>query len=977
MTFKTTKLRDAIAFSLAVGATTLAGTGLASAQTTTAPTQATELDRITVTGSRIKRVDVETSSPVLQLDRQQIEATGLQTVGEILRTISTADNAGLSNVTSSTNANDGSQTISLRNLGVARTLVLVNGRRWVDGGGAVDLTTIPTAMIERIEVLKDGASAIYGSDAIAGVINIILRSNFEGATASAYIGQNSHGDGTLQAYDFSLGSSFDRGNVVISASYTDQDPIMAGDREISSHPVFACRRDRIGGSQCGSIFPQRGSIFMDDGRFLTLRPEREIEGLEPGQRTVGDFRPFTNADRYNFAPTNFLLTPSQRTTFYSQGTFNLTDNINFNSSLYFNKRASVTQIAEVPLTIGGFFFGSGPQWDFPISADNVYNPFGEDINAIGFRTSAVGPRINRQSYDNWGFSGGFDGNFELGNRFFDWEAIYQTFESAQSSTGANFINLFNLAKGLGPSFVENGVALCGTPGAPIAGCVPVNLLNGQAGLTPDMINFIAYGPVQEFSTKRDNYLLNLSGDLFELPGGMAGFAAGYEYRKDGLSDIPDSLVASGGSSTNFREPTSGQVTVDEFYLELALPLLKDVPFAERLEINLAGRFSDYNSSGFVGPNRVNADQLGDTTNLKFGFTWKPYQDLLVRGNWAETFRAPSVDDLFGGGSEGFPSATDPCDRGQINTLPAEGRARCIAEGVPPEGIDQFNSQIRGLFGGNPNLQPEDGTTRTLGLVYSPSWVQGLNFTLDWWKIELTNGLANVSVNTVLSRCYRENNPVSCDAVLRSAANQQVNTVRAGSENLSQLSVEGFDFGFTYNFETSFGRFRTTLDTSYTSEYFAGAIGAATPPTNQVGQLIGTTGARWRKRGNLNLDWSRGDWGANWTVRHFSSLQEPCNNFRLGFQNGVFDRQVCREPDRFINSPTTGNPIRSARNKIGATTYHDAQVSLRTAFNSSIRVGVRNLLDKDPPPALNSFANSFLQNYDIPGRFYYLSYTQNF
>ncbi|MDQ3495213.1 MAG: TonB-dependent receptor [Pseudomonadota bacterium] len=976
MTFKTTKLRDAIAFALVTSATALVGTGAALAQDTTPEGQrATELDRITVTGTRIKRVDVETASPVLQISREDIEATGQQTVGEILRNISTADNGGLSNVTSSTNANDGSQTISLRNLGAARTLVLVNGRRWVDGGGAVDLTTIPTAMIERIEVLKDGASAIYGSDAIAGVINIILRSNFDGATASAYIGQNSHGDGMLQAYDFTLGSNFDRGNVVISAAYTEQDPIFAGDREISNRPKFGCK-DPIAGATCGSIFPLRGSFFLDDGRFLTLRPDREIPGLAPGARTQGDFKNFANSDRYNFAPENYLLTPSERTTFYAQGTYGLTDNINFNSTLYYNKRESITQIASVPLTIGGFFFGSGPQWDFPISANNIYNPFGVDIRAVGFRTLAIGPRTNFQSYDNYGFVGGFDGDFEFADRFFNWEAIYQHFESAQSSTGQNFINLFNLAKALGPSFLVGGVPTCGVPGAPIAGCVPVNLFNGQVGITQDMADYISYNLVQEFSTKRDNYLLNLSGDLFQLPGGTAGFAAGYEYRKDSLSDIPDSLIASGGSSTNFREPTSGQVTVDEFYLELALPLLSDVPFARRLELNLAGRYSDYKSSGFVGSNFVNADQLGDTTNYKFGFSWKPFEDLLVRGNYAETFRAPSVGNLFQGGGEGFPSAVDPCDIRQFSTLPAAGQARCIADGVPAGGVDQFNAQIRGLFGGNPNLQPEFGNTRTLGLVYSPSWVQGLNFTLDWWEIELQNGLAGVGVGTVLNRCYRENNPVACGNIERTGAGQ-VNTVRAGQENLQELRVEGYDFGASYNFETGFGRFQAVLDTSYTSEYFAGSAGAIIPPTNQVGQLIGTTGSRWRKRGNLGLKWSQGDWGASWAVRHFSSLQEPCNAFRTGFATGLFDRQVCSEPDRFIDSPVTGRPIRAARNKIPSTTYHDAQISFQTPYNSNVRVGVRNILDKDPPVSLNSFANSFLQGYDIPGRYYYLSYTQNF
>src|SRR5688500_5557687 len=238
MTLKTTKLRDAITFAIAVG--TIAGTGTAFAQDAAAPQEkeATTLDRIEVTGSRIKRTDIETSQPVFTLNRDEIQAQGLTSIGDVIQNL-TAQGSTLN--TTMNNGGNGETRVSLRNLGSQRTLVLVNGKRWVGGtglGGAIDLNTIPTAAVERIEVLKDGASTIYGSDAIAGVVNVILRQNFEGAEVNAYLGQFDKGDGTRQSYDFTIGSASDRFTAMLGFGYVKEEPVMAGDREISAEPVY-------------------------------------------------------------------------------------------------------------------------------------------------------------------------------------------------------------------------------------------------------------------------------------------------------------------------------------------------------------------------------------------------------------------------------------------------------------------------------------------------------------------------------------------------------------------------------------------------------------------------------------------------------------------------------------------------------------------------------------------------------------------
>ena len=239
MTIKTTKLRDAIKFALAVGATAVVGTGAAFAQDAPAPEQAPEattLDRIQVTGSRISRVEIETSQPIFSLDREDIQAQGLTSVGDVIQNL-TANGSTLNSTFN--NGGNGETRVSLRNLGSNRTLVLVNGRRWVGGtglGGAVDLNTIPTAAVERIEVLKAGASSIYGSDAIAGVVNVILRTDFQGAEANAFYGQFDKGDGARQGYDLTIGTTDERFSAMFGAGYVKEEPVMAGDREISATP---------------------------------------------------------------------------------------------------------------------------------------------------------------------------------------------------------------------------------------------------------------------------------------------------------------------------------------------------------------------------------------------------------------------------------------------------------------------------------------------------------------------------------------------------------------------------------------------------------------------------------------------------------------------------------------------------------------------------------------------------------------------
>lgn len=998
MTLKTTKLRDAISFALAVGA--IAGSGAAFAQEA-APAQeaTTTLDRIQVTGSRIRQVDAETSSPILSLDRAQIEATGLTSVGDVLFNITASDGGALRNITTGTNGSDGTQNISLRGLGASRTLVLVNGRRWLtDGSGSVDLNTIPISVVERIEVLKDGASAIYGSDAIAGVINVITRRNFEGGEARAYLGQYGKGDGYQQAYDFTLGSSTDKINTVLSLSYTKQEPVYAGDRTIAQVPVFG-GGDLASGGAFGSGSTQRGNFVRCAGvytttpsGFRTCTASGGATTLRPGEdgRQTTDFRPFVsyrtdgsgNSDRYNFAPVNYILQPIERFNMYGQGSLQLTDNISANVQATFVKRRSDQQLAEVPLTMD-VRGTSGPQWAFAPTRDNVFNPFGQDIRNFGFRMSDVGPRKPFYDSDNVAVTGWLEGSFETFGRSMYWDAGYSYLDSKLNTRGENYINLFNMRRAVGPSFrdpVTNALQ-CGTPGNVIAGCVPFNVFGGlglglnQGVITQAeydaMINYVSYTKNETQENKTKDFFVNLNGDIVDLPAGPLGFAVGFEHRRTSFYNVPDALIAGGGSSDNFSEPTNGAVNSDEVYAELNVPILADMPFFKLLEVNLAARRSSYDSTGSFGGQTVNPE-IGSDTSGKIGLKWQVYNDLLLRGTYSESFRAPSVTDLFQGGGESFPAATDPCNVARINNANTD-QAQCFGDNVPVGGAVQANPQIRSLVGGNPGLLPEFGTTQTLGLVYSPSFVEGLDFSLDWYKIELEDVISFRGSQSVLNACYQDigstggatdvaQRDLFCSFIVRDAAGQILD-LRQTQFNLDEGKVEGYDFAVHYRTpETSFGKFDFQWDNTYQTE----------------NTLFGTVGEyngapTFRLRSNLSTTWTMGDFDATWTTRYYSGLDEACPFGNDYFEYGITPTELCNNDINDAN----GNFLRG-ENRIAATTYHDAQVGVKLPWNAKVSLGGRNIFGKEPPITRNSFAHSFDGAYDLPGGgFYYLQYSQKF
>ena len=943
MNCKQSKLRDAVLIALAVGAAGTTGTVFAQDSTTT-------LDRLEVTGSRIRQVDVATAQPVLSISRQDIEAQGFASVGDILQNISAAGSPSFSRSSPLTaNQEAGGQYIDLRNLGAQRTLVLVNGKRLaISPDGFQDVSTIPTVMVERIEVLKDGASSIYGSDAMAGVINIITRKNFTGAEANAYVGQYGQGDGTKKSYDMMLGFAGERGSVTIAAESHEEEAVWAKDRWFSAetYPVYGPGLGLTSVGQWGNWRPV-GST----GAWQA--PNRGGTALGADQ-----FHPQTRADTSNANDQMMLLTPLERRSLYMNANYDITDNVRFTTDIGYTRRESNRQIAGYPTqstAVGA-----------PMAANSYFNPTG-GASAVNWRRRGWEvPRTTDTTVSQWRFTAALEGSFDIGERYFDWDAGYMFSETDTSIINNGNFYIPGIKAAVGPSFLNaQGVVQCGTAAAPIAlsSCTPWNPFagfgTGAVANSLDDPNVIKQLYKEEHAvglSKTHNYFANLSGSLFTLPAGDLGFALGYEYRKEQGGFTPDAIAQSGDSTNLASGPTYGTYTVDEFYLELNVPILADMPGAKELTFNAATRYSDFNT-------------FGDTVNNKFGLKWRPMDDLLVRATYAEGFRAPTIGDLYGGSSQTFTTGfRDPCDS-VYGT--ARGSARCLQDvpanfrqlqqGFVPTTSVAAQTPVPFNSGSNVFLQPETSESNTIGFVYSPSFVPGLTTSLDWWKVRIDNTIVADSPNQILSDCYVSLIESRCAQFSRDPAQGNiVADLTYGGRNAGYTETEGFDFEVGYNFETAIGQFSAKLATTYVSKYES----KATDDADVIPSQSNGFNAAFRNRTNANLAWSKGDWSANWGLRYYSGTKEEC----------YFDER-CTLPN--YAAPSTQGTI-VPMNELGSSTFHDVQVSWAAPWNARISIGANNVFNHVGPlmfdqPSANF---SYYGGFDI-GRFMYMKYSQKF
>jgi iron complex outermembrane recepter protein len=946
------KLTVAVRLALTVG--TFAAMAPALAQDATASqSEAKKLETVTVTGTRIPRVDVETAQPVVTIDRKQIQNQGFTSVADILQNLTEVGTPPISRADALASGEDvGGYYVDLRNLGANRTLVLVNGKRLgANTSGLQDLGQIPVSAIDRIEVLKDGGSSIYGSDAIAGVVNVITRSNFTGAEANAYVGQFDQADGKKQSYDLTLGTANERGSLMLSAQYQKDDPVWAKDRDFSEYPAgpYHPNDGWSGVSQNGSFSGPCGPGGKTATCTLT-------HGADP--RNIASYHPITQPEYANSNQEMMVQTGTERTSLFVAGKYNLLENIAFKSDFLYNKRETDQQIAGYPFQSGNY--------GITLAGDSYFNPLGTDLKFS--RRGWEMPRTTKSDLETYRWTAGFEGFFELGGHSWNWDVGAMTNRNNLLKTGHGDFDLDRVAEAVGSSYLGSDGKVHCAKGAS-SSCVPWNPLlpYGQAGAgslsDPALQQFLFPEFHDTGKTTTADYTANIAGSLFTLPAGELGIAAGVEHRREEGRFVPDAFNQAGLSTGLAATTTSGKYSVNEAYLELDAPLLHDMFLARELSVDVATRYSDY-------------DNFGNTTNSKASFKWKPIDDLLVRGSWAQGFRAPTISDLYGGTGGSFESYTDPCDasHGSAKGNPAVA-ARCTAgfggqPGVAANYVQlgqalipcktypcQTNYQF--ITGSNPNLTPETATTRTLGLIYSPHYLEGFDVSLDWYKIDIKNVIAQDAVQDILDDCYVGGIASRCANFTRDPANGVINTMNYGLTNKGWQKTEGYDFGVGYRFTIdSIGQFNTRWNTTYV-DYLN--VKADDNPATIVQPLTGY-GGNFRTRSNLTLDFTRGIFGMTWTMRYYSGMTERCSY-----------TTECNDPDHI--DPFNGA---QAQRHTGSTTFNDVQFRWSMPWKGIISVGANNVFDKQGPIMYSKPNSSFVYygGFDI-GRFYYLKYTQRF
>lgn len=913
---------------------------------------------IIVTGSRIRRDPVDSPSPVTALDSADLARTGLSSIGDILQRL--PGSAGGLNSRFNRSGNNGnppdgggvgagSAEIDLRYLGSRRTLVLVDGLRFINGAsasgipGAVDLNAIPESSIERVEVLRDGASTTYGSDAIAGVVNIITKTRQKGFLASAQVGAYDKGDGVTQNYNISWGTHDEEHGVslVVGGNYTKQSSVFASDRPYYSFPVpgaTACTATCSGTTPNGRfrvINPSDGNTLD-----LTLRnaPISGVPVFNPADPyNSADFKRFETADRFNYRPVNYLLTPNERIGAFVNFKGEVSDALYIAAKLIYNRRTSVNQAAYVPVSIGpDAGNGNGSLLDrISIDASNPYNPFGYTLtaggdgvapnyNAISRRFVEAGPRRFSQEVNTMYANLTLGGQFKLGHGTWYWDinGVYSVNSAKQVMTGN--INAARLAQALGP------VSEC------TGDCVPFNIFGGLGTITPEMLSYVSFVQRDRSSQKLGDISANLSGSLFNLPGGPLGVAVGYEYRHQFGSFDPDPVVAAGLSSDIPALPSRGSFNVHEVYGELNAPLLRDTPFFNLLETSFAARFSNYSTSG-------------SKATMKTGLSWKPVSDLRLRGSWSQGFRAPGIGELYGALSRFDGAASgivDPCS--DLNSVTNQTtRNVCLAQGVPANGSYIASGTGFGLLtGGNRDLKPETSTSWVLGGVYSASWArnsgfaQALSLEVDYYTIKVDDAIGVPDPNVLVDSCYNRGDALACSAFGRTSSGA-IAQVRGTLQNLSTIRSKGIDVTFNYRSPPVWGgSFGLNVSNNFLLDYSIEVpTTTGTLTTHYQGTETGSPQAYPRYKGTAVLDFSSNKFNAALTGRYISKVTEPAAN----------DYHV-----------------------MASIFYLDAQVAFTPSFLSdafTVTLGVNNLLGARAPDCLS--CGSFdPTTYDMPDQFGY-------
>jgi iron complex outermembrane receptor protein len=867
------------------------------------------VENVVVTGTRLDSMLIEGAYPVTSIDREQLLQSGSATIGELLQQLPFVGGSPISTGVSSRGSGGGFsrgiETIELRALGEQRTLVLLNGRRFVPGGngasGVVDLGMIPVAWLERVEILKTGASVEYGADAVAGVINFITRVGFEGAEVQAAGGATSRGDGAIVSMHAVAGGRFGRAHLMAGLQASEQSAVSKGDRGFSQQLLTVSGPDNtiVPG---GSSAPPGGNFRTSAGR-LTL-----IDGASGS--APDDFRPFISegpdSDRFNFNPFEDLVQDSRRLSAFLDARFTLTDNIELFSEALLHQRDSDQQIAPLPL------FTTREQ-DVLVDADNLFNPFGETISDARRRLIEAGPRQFVQDNRSWRVVLGATGEYAL----WGWDASVNHGSNRIEQRQTGDVLDDRLRAALGPSFLDaSGNAVCGRPEAPIPDCVPLNLFGGEGTVTDAMLRNIG-ADLEDFASNEQTIVsANLRGQPLELWAGPLSLASGYEFRREEGLDRPDPQTVAGNTSGAARAVTRGAFEASEVYVEFGVPLLAERRFARALELDAGMRYINYTS-------------FDSRTVFDIGLHFQPVDALTLRAAFSEAFRPPNIGELFGGATQSNPAIADPC--ADFASLTPAQIQRCIDQGVPADGsFTQTGNETPQLGGGNPLLSPEEADVFTAGVTFRAPLLDGLELSLDYYDITIDDAISSLGGNTVLSQCLATGDPTFCQRIERDAQGDIVQ-ITTTLQNIARETARGIDTAITLAHRAGGGGLTHRLTLSRVLERdliaFAGAdpfVGVGEFDPDRFGAI-----PRWR--GSFRLGWERGPWLAGYSAQWIGPLQERGGELAPGTARGI--------PARL---------------------YHDVFAAYAFECGTQIRLGVDNLTDEDPP----FFANADAGNTDV-------------
>lgn len=976
MSVKLKKTKVYASLMLAFGGSLTVGVAPSFAQQTPQQQQQA-LEGVQITGSRIVSPNAESPSPLQVITSEEIRASGATNVQELLLKNPTFGTPALSRTNSNfATSSAGVATVDLRNLGVSRTLVLVNGRRFiagVPGESAVDLNTIPTDFIERIELLTGGASSVYGSDAVAGVVNIILKRNFEGFLLDTAYGISEEGDNQLRRIGLTWGAASGRGSLMGYLGYTDQRGVLSRDRDFAAvdqasegafftgepGDFFTARRPFF------SSFAPQGYFFGDTDSFTYDRLGNTIPISTNGAGGTG-----AGATGFNRSEFRTIAVPTERYLFAGTGDFAITDKHTVFFEGTYASSQTKSRLEPFPLAADDIYPATGGQVpaEFmvngvllrnPLVPDRLFNDSsdndGDGLRDYFFtrRLSEVGTRGNVADRDTFRILTGLKGSLTSVWNYDSYVAYGSTKEAQVSSGQVNVLNFRNALEAIPDVDDVNGNGnttepICRDANARAQGCVPINVF-GFNTISPAALNYVtAPGLLATFTTQKLAGA-TVTGAPFQLPAGPLGIAAGVEYREEFSRSEFDPLQQAGLNAGNAIPRTEGEFDVTEYFAETRVPILKDRPFARQLNFTGAVRFADYST-------------VGNTFSWNAGLEWAPINDVRFRATRSLSTRAPNINELFTPPTQNFPTGlNDPC-LGVTATTPGATAAACraapgVAANIAANGAFTLNqADLQGTSGfdrGNPNLKEEEGRSTTVGLVFNPRSIPALSnfvFTLDYFNIKIDDAIVPTPRQFILDQCYGGDTSF-CQFITRRPAAVGANSagsldgIDSTETNSGDLVTEGIDVTVAYANRVGPGRLFARLAYTYLIE------GYLTPlPGADRDQFRGEVGAP-KNKALLTLGYSWGPWGVTSQTTYIGRV--------------ALDDQFLQGFDLAPGSVTTKEKV-----------YNDFQFTYQYR-KAQFYLGIDNAFDTKPAPIISGLplndtgTETHAGTYDPIGRRYYI------